>query len=246
MAIILIVDDHETNRELLTTLLVYRNHQTVEAADGAEGLERARAVRPDLIITDILMPTMDGYELTYKLREDPALAGIPVIFYSAHYLMHEARALAERCGVEYVIPKPVEPQELLRTVDAALGLVPVLVTPPPEEGFDREHIRVLTDKVSTQAGEVQNLNARLEALIQIGHELNVAQDPSELVKRYCGAAREVIGATCSSACITDESGRAVRRFCSGGVKHPHPEDPCPTCELRGPVVEVLAEGQCRR
>jgi CheY-like chemotaxis protein len=137
MAIILIVDDHEANRELLTTLLGYRNHQTVEAADGAEGLERAREIRPDLIITDILMPTMDGYELTHKLREDPALAAIPVIFYSAHYLMHEARALAERCGVEYVVPKPVEPQELLRTVDAALGLAMGLVGTPLGEGFDR-------------------------------------------------------------------------------------------------------------
>jgi PAS domain S-box-containing protein len=246
MATILIVDDHEANRELLTTLLGYRNHQTVEAADGSEGLERARAIRPDLIITDILMPTMDGYEFTHKLRADPALAAIPVIFYSAHYLMHEARALAERCGVEYVVQKPVEPEELIRTVDAALGLAPVVVAPRSVEEFDREHVRVLTDKLSTKAEEVQNLNARLEALIQIGHELNVAQDPSELVERYCYAAREVIGAMCSSACITDESGRAVHRFCSGGVKTTEPENPCPTCELRGPVVEVLADRQCRR
>jgi len=246
MATILIVDDHEPNRELLTTLLGYRNHQTVEAADGAEGLERARAVRPDLIITDILMPTMDGYELTHKLREDPALAAIPVIFCSAHYLMHEARALAERCGVEYVVPKPAEPQELLRTVDAALKRAPVVVALTPVEEFDREHIRVLTDRLSTQSEEVQNLNARLEALIQIGHELNVAQDPSELVERYCGAAREVIGAMYASACITDESGRAVRRFCSAGARRPHSEEPCPICELRGPVAEVMADGKCRR
>jgi PAS domain S-box-containing protein len=246
MATILIVDDHEANRELLTTLLGYRNHQTVEAADGAEGLERARAVRPDLIITDILMPTMDGYEFTHKLRADPTLAAIPVIFYSAHYLMHEARALAERCGVDYVVQKPVEPQEFMRTVDAALGLAPVVVAPPPVEEFDREHVRVLTDKLSTKAEEVQNLNARLEALIEIGHELNVAQDPSELVKRYCGAAREVIGAMCASACITDESGGAVHSFCTGGRKPAEPGNPCPTCELRGPVVEVLADRQCRR
>jgi len=246
MATILIVDDHEANRELLTTLLGYQNHQTVEARDGAEGLERAREVRPDLIITDILMPAMDGYEFTHRLRADPALAAIPVIFYSAHYLMHEARALAERCGVEYVVSKPVEPQELVKTVDAALGLKPAAVAPPPPEDFDREHIRVLTDKVSTQAEEVQNLNARLEALIEIGHELNVAQDPSALVERYCRAAREVIGAMCASACIIDESGRAVRRHCSGGVKPQHPEDPCPTCELRSPVMEVLAVGECRR
>ena len=246
MAVILIVDDHEANRELLTTLLGYENHQTVEASDGAEGLERARAVRPDLIITDILMPTMDGYEFTHNLRADPALAAIPVIFYSAHYLMHEARALAERCRVDYVVPKPVEPQELLRTVNAALGLKPVVVSPPPPEDFDREHIRVLTNKLSTQAEHVQNLNARLEALIEIGHELNVAQDPSALVERYCRAAREVIGAMGASACLTDKSGRVVHRFCSGRVKPVDTEDPCPTCELHSPVTDVLATGECRR
>ena len=66
MATILIVDDHETNRGLLTTPLGYRNHRIVEARDGAKGLERARPERPDLIIADILMPTMDGYEFTRK------------------------------------------------------------------------------------------------------------------------------------------------------------------------------------
>ena len=74
MATILIVDDHETNRQLLTTLLGYWNHQVVAAGDGMEGLERARSERPDLIITDVLMPAMDGYEFTRRLREDPALA----------------------------------------------------------------------------------------------------------------------------------------------------------------------------
>src|SRR6266851_1569043 len=103
MATILIVDDHETNLKLLTTLLGYWNHQVVEAGDGAEGLERARDTRPDLIITDILMPTMDGYEFIRRLREEPALAATPVIFYSAQYLMQDARALAARCGVEYVV-----------------------------------------------------------------------------------------------------------------------------------------------
>ena len=73
MATILIVDDRESNRELLSTLLGYRNHRTVEARDGMEGLERARVERPDLVITDILMPTMDGYEFTRRLRADPAL-----------------------------------------------------------------------------------------------------------------------------------------------------------------------------
>jgi two-component system cell cycle sensor histidine kinase/response regulator CckA len=205
MATILIVDDGQTNRELLTTLLGYQHHTTVEAADGAEGLERAREIHPDLIISDILMPTMDGYEFARLLREDPAIAATPVIFYSAHYLLREAGLLAAKCGVQYVVPKPVEPEELLRTVDAALAQAAARGIPLPVENFDREHIRVLTNKLSQQAEELQDLNGRLEALIEIGHELNVSQDPSCLVERYCKAARKVVGAACASVCITSAS-----------------------------------------
>jgi len=246
MASILIVDDRETNRELLTTLLGYRNHRTVEAGDGLEGLERARAEVPDLIITDILMPTMDGYEFTRRLREDARTAAIPVVFYSAHYLMQEANALAAKCGVDYVLAKPAEPEEVVRVVDAALGLAPTTVPAPPVEEFDREHIRVLTDKLSQQTGEVGNLSARLEALIDVGHELNVAQDASVLLARYCKAAREVIGATCSAGCITDENGHAARRYCSAGLEPAETTAACPSCGLRGPAVDGLVDQAAKR
>src|SRR5579859_2945191 len=243
MATILIVDDHETNRELLTTLLGYWNHQVVEAGDGAEALELARANRPDLVITDVLMPRMDGYEFTRRLREDPDLAAIPVIFYSAQYLMEDARSLAARCGVEYVVAKPAEAEELRSTVNAALGVTASHGAPPPSfEDFDREHVRVLTDKVSAQAEEVENLNARLEALIDVARELNVAHDPWSLVERYTREARKVICAVCASACITDESGRTLRHFCSRGVDVANPETACPDCAEGGPVAEFLRQG----
>ncbi len=245
MATILIVDDHETNRELLTTLLGCWNHRVVEAGDGVEGIEIARLHRPDLVITDVLMPRMDGYEFTRRLREDPKLATVPVVFYSAQYLMEDARSLAARCGVEYVVAKPAEADELLRIVNAALGLA-VSAVAPPKEDFDREHVRVLTNKVSLQAEVVQNLSARLEALIDIARELNVAHDPWSLVERYTQGARRVIGAVCASACITDESGRALRRFCSHGVDAADPESPCPGCGLGGPVTEVLHGSRSQR
>ena len=77
MATILIVDDRPTNRQFLLTLLGYGGHRLLEAANGAEALERVRAERPDLVITDILMPTMDGYEFVAHLRADPDLAPMP-------------------------------------------------------------------------------------------------------------------------------------------------------------------------
>src|SRR6185295_4235907 len=124
MAKILVVDDRPTNRDFLRTLLGYQNHHVVEAADGAEALALARTERPDLVISDILMPTMDGYEFVHRLRSDPQIAGIPVIFNTAHYLDREARALAKTCRVSHIIHKPAEPEAVLRTVSEGLGLAP--------------------------------------------------------------------------------------------------------------------------
>src|SRR5712691_6990866 len=121
MAAILIVDDRPTNRQFLLTLLGYGGHRLLEAANGAEALERVRTEHPDLVITDILMPTMDGYEFVRHLRADPDLAPMPVIFYTATYSEPQAKALAETCGVHIVLPKPCEPERILAAVNEALG-----------------------------------------------------------------------------------------------------------------------------
>ena len=86
MATILVVDDRPLNREVLTTLLGYAGHRLLEAGDAVEGLALTRAEHPDLVIADILMPTMDGYEFVRQVRADPAIAQTPIVFYTAHYL----------------------------------------------------------------------------------------------------------------------------------------------------------------
>ena len=73
MAKILVIDDNDTNRKLVVTLLNFQGHRTFEAIDGADGLASARVELPDLVISDILMPTMDGYEFVRQLRGDVKL-----------------------------------------------------------------------------------------------------------------------------------------------------------------------------
>jgi CheY-like chemotaxis protein len=80
MAKILVVDDQPINIDLLVTLLGYQGHQLIGADSGAEALERIAAERPDLVIADILMPAMDGYEFVRRLRTDPTLAHIPIMW----------------------------------------------------------------------------------------------------------------------------------------------------------------------
>jgi diguanylate cyclase (GGDEF)-like protein/PAS domain S-box-containing protein len=140
MATILIVDDHVLNREFLMTLLGYGGHHLLEAADGTEGLKAVQAAHPDLVITDILMPHMDGYEFVSHLRADPdpGIAATPIIFYTAAYREREATVMALACGVPWVLPKPSDPEVILETVHHALGLPaasqpqPAPAPPPPE------------------------------------------------------------------------------------------------------------------
>ncbi|SMF95409.1 PAS domain S-box-containing protein/diguanylate cyclase (GGDEF) domain-containing protein [Methylomagnum ishizawai] len=128
MATILVVDDRPLNREFLCTLLGYAGHRLLEAASGAEALALARSSPPDLVITDILMPGMDGYQLVDQLRADPTLAGTKVIFYTATYRAPEAQRQTESRSVSAVLAKPSSPEEILAAVQTTLGL-PAFVQP---------------------------------------------------------------------------------------------------------------------
>jgi len=121
MAKILIVDDHVINREMLIVALDCGEHQLLEAGDGVQALKLLKAEQPDLVITDITMPKMDGYEFVSRLREDPSTAATPVIFYTASYRASEAKAMALACGVKWTLAKPSHPDVVLRTVQEALG-----------------------------------------------------------------------------------------------------------------------------
>src|SRR6185503_3002076 len=122
MSCILAIDDRPINRQFLVSLLSYGGHTVLEAADGEEALYIVRQSHPDLIITDIKMPRMDGYEFVDLLRQDAEIAATPVIFYTASYHEREARGVDELNGVTDVITKPSEPEVILRKVNAALGI----------------------------------------------------------------------------------------------------------------------------
>jgi CheY-like chemotaxis protein len=118
---ILIVDDNPTNRSFLVTLLGYYGHSLREASDGAEALALASTEPPDLVIADMLMPTMDGYEFVRRLREIAEIASTPVIFCTAHFGERDGRDLAMQCGISQVLTKPGELEAVLRAVDDCFG-----------------------------------------------------------------------------------------------------------------------------
>jgi len=121
MSTVLVVDDQTSNRELVRDILVHRGHRVIEAHEGAEALGLARRQHPDLVLTDVMMPGMDGYQLAQELRTTTATADTPIVFLTANYLPAEAAPFADACGVARVLLKSIDPQALLQTIDDVLA-----------------------------------------------------------------------------------------------------------------------------
>lgn len=170
MACILVVDDRFLNRHFLLSLLGYGGHRLLEAATGAAALDIVRAERPDLVITDVLMPHMDGYEFVAHLRADPAIADTVVIFYTATFRGREANAQADACGVTWVLPKPSEPEAILHMVQQALGLSPD-ATPLVSGTADATEKQILT--ITDQLGDAVKALDVKAALRRFGGNLPV-------------------------------------------------------------------------
>ena len=119
MKTILIVEDIELNRDLLAQLLE-DDHRLVFAEDGVAALARAAETKPDLILMDLSLPRMDGWEATRRLKADPATAQVPVVVLSAHAMKgDEDRARASGC--DDVLTKPIDETLLFQTIARHLG-----------------------------------------------------------------------------------------------------------------------------
>ena len=219
MATILIVDDVSAHRTSLTAILDGLGHRLIEASNGAEGLAAAGTDPPDLVITDVLMPVMDGLEFVRQLRLEAATARTPVLFYTAPYAEREAKALVLFSGISYVLNKPAEPNEVLAIVTRLLAGEP---EPEPAGagatgGGQRTQLRLLSDRLSEKAEDLRSANARLRALINIGLELASTQDSNQLLQSVCSDARDLFGATYVTLGLTDPTEATVRSLHTCGA-----------------------------
>jgi CheY-like chemotaxis protein len=117
---ILLVEDNEMNRDMLSRRLVKRGYEVVVAVDGQEGVAKARSEGPALVLMDMSLPVLDGWEATQALRADPATRSIPVIALTAHAMAGD-REKALAAGCDDFDTKPIELERLLGKIEALLA-----------------------------------------------------------------------------------------------------------------------------
>jgi two-component system, cell cycle response regulator DivK len=139
---VLIIDDHEEEREIFSRYLEFVGAHVLQAADGEEGLHKARELLPDLILLDLRMPVLDGWQTIERLQLEPATASIPVIALTAHHLESDE---LERLGFCAYLEKPIVPHRVLEEVERCIGRLDlftanaeadVLAEPPPADSAE--------------------------------------------------------------------------------------------------------------
>jgi CheY-like chemotaxis protein len=120
MAKILLVEDNEMNRDMLSRRLIKRGYEVIVAVDGQEGVAKAKAEGPALVLMDMSLPVLDGWEATQALRADPITRSIPVIALTAHAMAGD-REKALAAGCDDFDTKPIELERLLGKIQALLA-----------------------------------------------------------------------------------------------------------------------------
>jgi CheY-like chemotaxis protein/signal transduction histidine kinase len=220
VAHVLVVDDRPVNAELLATVLTYYGYTVEHARDGIEALERIAARRPDLVITDLLMPNLDGEALCLAVRANPSLAGLPLVIHTASYRSRQARQVADRVGVRWVLAKPSEPSEIISVVREALGYDATgkVVAELPQSsdasgatdlsGLQERNVRLtglLADAMSIAEVQQQTIarhitrdagavGARLDSMVNLALQMSWERDPRVLLETFAFALQDLLSA----------------------------------------------------
>lgn len=264
MASILIIDDDRNSREVIQLLLATYDHTLFEANDGDEGLAIVCATHPDLVITDLVMAGMDGFAFARRVRSDPNLADIRILFYTASYLENDALELAAACGVSRVLLKPVEPAVLLASINEALAKNEPAAMLPPDADAEKTYARLLALTLQRKIEELkreslarqqieeklrqQANHASLQA--EFSRELaETAHDYQNLLDTTAQRLAQIIGDSCVIRLLSDD-GNCLHL---AAVHHHDPEidillheavaTPVDLRYSRNPTVNVVRTGQ---
>ena len=261
---VLIVDDRSDNRYLLRALLQGHGFAVSEAENGSTALARARTQRPDVIVSDLLMPVMDGYTLLREWKADPGLASIPFIVYTATYTEPRDEKLALDLGADAFIVKPAEPEAFMELVANALARADeggrVAASPRADETVVlREYNEVLVAKLEQRSAELEvhvaelqraesrlgRLNRLYAALSETNHAIVHATAAPALLATACRIAIERGGLSAAWIGLLNTAGDGIRAAAHHGSHLPWVERLAllsPHATARTPVEIAVARG----
>ena len=199
---LLIVDDTENDREYFKALFPSSDYLVLEAADGEAALELVRREKPDLVLTDLLMPKLDGFELIRRIRSEPEIAATRIMVWSANVHAQGARILGESLGANRILLKPVEAQQLHAAVNEVLG------QPAQAKAID-------TKAVATLDFAYRHLLAMNDALhkkrLALEREIEKRQHLEEELRRSERRSAGIL-ATATDAVITTDRDQRIEIF----------------------------------
>ena len=170
---VLVVDDSRSDRKVIRFNFEWHGCQVLEASNGRQGLELAASEKPDLIVSDCLMPIMDGFQFLHELKKLTELKSIPFVFYSAVYTGSKEAELALSLGARAFLEKPMGPDELWQEIGRLLAAPPVgerssTLQSWPEEEFLRNYSQLVAGKLEEKVRELSAVN---ESLLRLNGEL---------------------------------------------------------------------------
>jgi signal transduction histidine kinase/DNA-binding response OmpR family regulator len=213
---VLVADDNAQNRYLLEQLLARNGHQCVAAASGTSALALIRAERFDAIVSDILMPGMDGFQLCREIKADPVLAGLPVIFYTATYTEPGDVELGLRLGASHYLIKPADPEVILATLQNLVAVPGSAAESAQDEIYLAQYNSRLVRKLESKSHELERANTDLlKTNLALSDEIGRRRAAEQTARAALELQRAALESTADGILAVDADGRIVawnRRF----------------------------------
>lgn len=179
MVTFLVVDDIDVNVYMLRVLLEGRGYDVLEASNGIEALESARQQAPDIIVTDILMPEMDGYALCREWKQDETLTHIPFVFYTATYTSPKDEKFGLSLGAERFLIKPMETKKLVKILEEVLDQHGQASKHDETNNYLQQYNEVLFNKLDRKVAQLEQTNLTLQEEIAGRKKVEIALRASE-------------------------------------------------------------------
>ena len=248
---LLIVDDSQENCDLIGKFLSQNGYECFNARDGIEALEKLRAGAFGLIISDVLMPRMDGFQLCRAVKTDERLKAIPVVFYTGHYTDAEDEELFQSLGAALYLQKPMKMDKLLESIRQVLKRSDTeKITAPAhalgEEDFTAAHTDRITLKLQQKIEELERERANLQAIFDAAQVGMLLIDDKGAMIRVNQVTTQLVGRDAADL-LSRQPGDGLCCIhavsVAGGCGH---AAACPQCPLRNTFSAVLQTGEAIR